>query len=107
MERVMKTREGAVAGASRATTAMIGAVPLPYQANGTAHNRLIEEMVPSPGTMKAGPEAVGAATGPSTTTPGLAPDVVIVRWNIASLARCFHRQGQSQPMDWPHVGTLP
>ena len=55
----------------------------------------------------AGPATVGAAAGPWITTPGLAPDVMTVRWNITMLARRFHRQGPSQTEDWPHEHSSP
>jgi len=38
----------------------------------------------------------------------LAPATLIVRRIITKLALRFHRaEGQSQPMDWPHVATFP
>lgn len=101
-----------LAALAEPVAAMIGAVPLPFEAKGTAHNRLFVEMVPvrlkvgrpvyaggnlgptpSPGTTKAGPATVGAVVGPWIATSGLTPDASTVWWNIAALARCYHRPG--------------
>ena len=57
----------------------------------------------SPGTHRAGPEAAATATGPSTTTQGLAPQAMIVDTNIAISPRI----GQSLTMDWPHEHPSP
>jgi hypothetical protein len=105
----------------------IGAAPLPFHGEGAAHNRLrvlfpcgvcgehaggyapenqVRSLAGKPGIVTAGSATVGAVAGPWITTPGLAPDVMIVQWNIAKLALRFHCQGRSANIDWPHSSAL-
>jgi hypothetical protein len=104
--------------------AEIGAAPLPFHGEGAAHNRLsvsvpcgafrsarptydrenqVRALAGEPRLGTAGAVAVGAATAPSITTPGLVPDAMTVRWSIAKLALRFHRRDRSLTMDWSHA----